>query len=61
MSLFLFQLYNELKKLFARKRSYIGFGAFFTMECVVLFLFNRPGPRAHFKHVIEQNGYGFNQ
>src|SRR5438093_667969 len=61
MSLFLFQLGNELKKLFARKRTYIGFGAFLLIECAILFLLNLPKPRASFRHLIEQNGYAFEQ
>jgi ABC-2 type transport system permease protein len=61
MSLFFFQLRNELKKLFGRNRTYIGFGAFLLVETVVLFLINLPKPRAHFQRLIEQNGYGFDQ
>ncbi len=61
MSLFFFQLRNELRKLFARKRTYIGFGAFLLMEGVILFMINLPKPRAHFQHMIEQNGYTFEQ
>ena len=59
MSLFFFQLGNELKKLFARKRTYIVFGVFMLMEALVLFLLNRPHPKAHLRRIIEQNGYGF--
>jgi ABC-2 type transport system permease protein len=61
MSLFLFQMANELRKLFARKRTYIGFGAFLLVEGFVLFMINLPKPRAHFRRLIEQNGYGFDQ
>ena len=59
MSLFFFQLRNELKKLFARKRTYLGFGAFLLLEIVILFMLNRPKPREGFRHMIEQSGYGF--
>lgn len=59
--LFLFQLQSELIKLFARKRTYIGFGAFLLVEGLVLFMVNLPGPRNHFRRMIEQNGYGFDQ
>ena len=59
MSLFLFQLWNELRKMFARKRTYIGFGAFLLIEGLVLFFMSRPGPKGHFKRMIEANGYGF--
>ena len=59
--LFLTQLKFELLKMFSRKRTYIGFGAFLVMECLVLFMFNLPRPKASFRHIIEQNGYGFDE
>jgi ABC-2 type transport system permease protein len=61
MNLFWLQLRHELLKLFGRKRTYIGFGAFLLVESVVLFLVNLPLPRAHFRHMIEQGGYAFEQ
>ncbi|MDB6152778.1 MAG: hypothetical protein JWL90_1231 [Chthoniobacteraceae bacterium] len=61
MNLFLFQLRNEFKKLFARKRTYIGFVAFLIVECAVLFLLNLPKPKEFFRHTIEKNGYGFDE
>jgi ABC-2 type transport system permease protein len=61
MSLFLVQLWNELLKMFARKRTYIGFGAFLTMEGLMLVLFNSPDSRRHMRRLIEQNGYVFDQ
>jgi len=61
MPLFLTQLRFELLKMFSRKRTYIGFGAFLLMEMLVLFLFNLPKPKASFRHLIEQNGYGFDE
>ena len=36
--LFLRQLAGELKKMFARKRTYIGFGAFLALEGIILIL-----------------------
>ncbi|MGA3171610.1 MAG: ABC transporter permease [Chthoniobacteraceae bacterium] len=57
--MFFTQLRFELLKMFARKRTYIGFGAFLLMETFVLFLLNLPKPKAHMRHIIEQNGYGF--
>ena len=48
MSLFLLQLYCELKKMFARKRTYIGFGTFLVMEGLILFFINQPKHRAGF-------------
>ena len=59
--LFLTQFRFELLKLFARKRTYIGFGAFLGMEILVLCMANMPGPKAHFRRMIEQNGYGFDE
>jgi ABC-2 type transport system permease protein len=61
VSLFFFQLGNELRKLFARKRTYIGFGAFLLVEILILFLLNLPKPKAGLKRIIEQNGYVFEQ
>lgn len=59
MKLFYFQLRNELLKLFARKRTYIGFGAFLLVEMVILFMLNLPKPKAAFRRMIEENGYAF--
>ena len=61
MPLFLTQLKFELLKMFSRKRTYIGFGAFLGMECVVLLMCNLHGPQASFRRMIEQNGYGFDE
>jgi ABC-2 type transport system permease protein len=60
MPLFLTQLRFELLKMFSRKRTYIGFAAFLLMEMLVLFLLNLPKPKDHMRHLIEQNGYAFN-
>ncbi len=60
-SLFLNQLGNELLKLFARKRTHLGFAFFLLVEFLILFLLNRPGPKEHFRRMIQQNGYGFEQ
>jgi ABC-2 type transport system permease protein len=59
--LFLTQLRFELLKMFSRKRTYIGFAAFLLMEVVILFMLNLPRPKASFRHLIEQNGYGFDE
>lgn len=59
MKLFYFQLRNELLKLVARKRTYIGFGAFLLVEIVILFMLNLPKPKAAFRRMIEENGYAF--
>jgi len=59
MSLFFLQMRNELHKLFARKRTYLGFAAFVAVEILLLLLLNLPKPKAGFRKLIEQNGYGF--
>src|SRR5271166_6213445 len=56
--LFLTQLRFELLKMFARKRTYIGFGAFLLMECIILMICNLRGPQMALRRMIEQNGYG---
>jgi ABC-2 type transport system permease protein len=61
MSLFFLQMRNELHKLFARKRTYLGFAAFVAVEILLLLLLNLPNPKAGFRKLIEQNGYGFDQ
>jgi hypothetical protein len=42
MMQFIIQLRGELRKLFGRKRTYIGFGAFIALEIVVLLIFQIP-------------------
>ena len=61
MSLFLLQLRGELWKLFARKRTYIGFGVFFALEVLILILFQLPKVQRSWRGLIEQAGYGFEQ
>lgn len=43
MSLFFMQWYSELLKLFARRRTYIGFGAFILLQVVIFLLVKRFG------------------
>jgi ABC-2 type transport system permease protein len=59
MSLFMLQLRGELRKLFARKRTYIGFGAFLLIELLVLGLLQLPRVQGSFRKMIERAGYGF--
>ena len=40
--MFFRHLHSELWKLFGKKRTYIGFGAFFGLEIVILILFQLP-------------------
>jgi len=57
MRLFLAQFLGELLKLFARKRTYIGFGAFLGVELLMLFLLNLERVRRSITRVIEEAGY----
>jgi len=59
MSLFFHQLYGELWKLFARKRTHLGFGAFFGLEMLILLLFQVPSVQRLLARTIERAGYGF--
>src|SRR5580658_5329427 len=58
MSLLPTQFRFELLKMFARKRTYIGFGVFLAMEVLTLFMLNLPRPKAHIRHLLDQSGYG---
>lgn len=59
MSLFFHQLYGELWKLFARKRTHLGFGVFFSLEILILLLFQIPAIQRSFGRMVERVGYGF--
>ena len=56
MSLFLYQLRGELWKLFARKRTYIGYGVFLGVELLVMLLLHLPHGRHFMKKMIEDSG-----
>jgi ABC-2 type transport system permease protein len=58
MTLFLQQWTGELMKLFARRRTYIGFGAFVVLELVLLLLFRLQGME-RFLAKISGKGAGF--
>jgi ABC-2 type transport system permease protein len=57
--LFLEQLRGELRKLFARPRTWIGYGAFLVMEAVILLVYKLPGSQKLMKGVLERNGLDF--
>ena len=59
MRLFGLQLWGELVKMSARKRTYIGFGAFFATEAALVWLLALPKSRAHFQRLIEASGFSF--
>ncbi len=48
---------GEIWKLFARKRTHIGFAAFVGVELLILFLLQLDRVKAGFARVIERNGY----
>ena len=54
----LFQLRGELWKLFARKRTYMGFLVFLALEGIILTLFQVKGAEG-FKRIITQRGEAF--
>jgi ABC-2 type transport system permease protein len=61
MSLFLFQIRGELWKLFARKRTYIGFCVFLGVEILVMLLLQMPRGQHWMKHMIEESGGLFDE
>lgn len=61
MKLFLHQLGWELFRLFARRRTYIGFGVFFAVELLFYFLWTREKSEAHMEKFIEQVAGGFDE
>ncbi len=61
MPLLLTQFRHELRKLFARKRTWLGFGAFLAVEVVILALLQLPKVQRSWKFFLERAGYGFDQ
>lgn len=61
MKILLRQLGGELFKLFARKRTYLGFAAFLAVESLILVLFRLPGVQRSWRRLLEQAGYGFEE
>lgn len=55
--MFATQLKNELLKLFARKRTYIGFGAFLVVQFTILALLQLPKAKRAFAQLLATNGY----
>ncbi len=49
----------ELLKLFARPRTYIGFGLFLFFEFLLLFLLQLPRAREAYRELLANNGYLF--
>ena len=61
MRLFFRQFSAELLKLFARKRTWIGFGAFIGLESLVLMLSRTERARRGFRAFLESNGAMFEE
>src|SRR5207247_3227144 len=58
MNMFYLQLRNELWKLFAKKRTYIGFLMFLLAQNVIILIFRfTNGPRVSMMRTLEGNGY----
>lgn len=55
--MFFAQLSNELWKLFGKKRTYIGFGAFVLTQTGMLLMFKYTHWQEHFEQLLSTNGY----
>jgi ABC-2 type transport system permease protein len=56
MTLFFRQFRAELVKLFARKRTWMGFGAFFVLELLIWFLLRTEKVQNNFRAIFQRNG-----
>lgn len=57
--IFLQQLKGELRKLFARPRTWMGYGAFIAMEILILVVYKFERTQGVFRRQVEQNGLEF--
>jgi ABC-2 type transport system permease protein len=55
--MFYLQLRNELWKLFGKKRTYIGFGAFLVAQVIIVLLFRYSRASQGMVQQLERNGY----
>ena len=55
--MFLAQLKNELWKLFGKKRTYIGFGAFVLVQTIMLLMFKYTRWQTQLERLLSGNGY----
>src|SRR4051794_18082804 len=55
--MFIAQLRNELWKLFGKKRTYIGFGAFVLVQMALLLLFRLEHVQEGIRRTLSSNGY----
>jgi ABC-2 type transport system permease protein len=56
-TMFLAQLKNELWKLFGKKRTYIGFGAFVLVQAVMMLMFKYTRWQVRLENLLAGNGY----
>ncbi|MDB6077154.1 MAG: hypothetical protein JWO82_901 [Akkermansiaceae bacterium] len=56
---FLSQLRGELRKLFGRPRTYLGYGVFLLMEAIILIVFKLKGAQKMMRDFVERNGLSF--
>jgi len=61
MTLYFRQLWGELIKMSARKRTYIGFAAFLALEAGLVWILNTPQASRHFQRLIESSGFDFSE
>ncbi len=55
--MFLRQLRGELRKLFARPRTYMGYGAFLIMELIIVLVYRLSDGQLYMRKLMERNGY----
>ncbi len=55
--MFIRQLQNELSKLFGKKRTYIGFGAFLVTQSLIMVLFRYTNWHKQVERLLAGNGY----
>jgi ABC-2 type transport system permease protein len=59
MTLFFTQWRAEVHKMLARKRTYLGFGAFLVLEIVIFWFLQRNGPEKWLRKLIQGRGESF--
>ncbi len=57
--IFLQQLRGELRKLFARPRTWMGYGAFLAMEALILTVYKLEASQERMRGMVERNGLEF--
>lgn len=61
MNLFAVQMRGELRKMFTRRRTYIGYGAFLILEVILLTVFQLEKSQNEMRGLLEQNGFSFDE